>query len=98
MEEAVKLNPKLRKKFDALIQFDIDGSSYTLDASHSDKPGKLQVSTSLATLYDLLQKKISPQKAFMKGMVKVKGKMSLAMKLSAIMEATKRHLSPQSRL
>lgn len=44
------------------------------------------------------ESKITPQQAFMKGMLKVKGKVSLAMKLTVIFNATKKSLQSKSKL
>jgi putative sterol carrier protein len=45
----------------------------------------------------MINKEIQPQQAFMKGMLKIKGKMNLAMKLTAVLAATRKKL-PTSKL
>ena len=45
----------------------------------------------------MINKTIQPQQAFMKGLLKIKGKMSLAMKLNAVLAATRKKL-PSSKL
>ena len=45
----------------------------------------------------MIRKEVQPQQAFMKGMLKIKGKMSLAMKLTAVLAATRKKL-PTSKL
>ena len=45
----------------------------------------------------MIRKEVQPQQAFMKGMLKIKGKMSLAMKLTAVLAATRKKL-PSSKL
>lgn len=45
----------------------------------------------------LITGKLKPQQAFMKGKIKVKGKMNLAMKLTAVLSATRKKL-PQSKM
>jgi len=94
MSEAVDIDSKLKRKFNATVLFDVDGEEYTLRASKKDKDTiDLRVKTSLQTLRDLLQKKMTPQQAFMKGDLKIKGKMSLAMKLAMVLDATRKHLA-----
>ena len=98
MKQAVDMDESLKDRFNALVQFTVDGESITLDArrasdsSNGDKPD-LVVKTSLQILLDLLQKKIKPQQAFMKGKLRIKGKMSLAMKLSMVLDATRKQLA-----
>ena len=45
----------------------------------------------------LISGELKPQQAFMKGQIKVKGKMNLAMKLTAVLTATKKKL-PSTKL
>jgi 3-hydroxyacyl-CoA dehydrogenase/3a,7a,12a-trihydroxy-5b-cholest-24-enoyl-CoA hydratase len=99
MREAVELDESLKDRFNALVQFIVDGETMTLDARRSngkneggDKPD-LVVKTSVQVLLDLLEKKIKPQQAFMKGKLRIKGKMSLAMKLSMVLDATRKQLA-----
>lgn len=40
----------------------------------------------------MIRKEIQPQQAFMKGKLKIKGKMNLAMKLTAVLAATRKKL------
>mmetsp|Transcript_6077 Transcript_6077/g.7852 ORF Transcript_6077/g.7852 Transcript_6077/m.7852 type:complete len:136 (-) Transcript_6077:319-726(-) len=68
--------------------------------SNKDNPKPdLQVTTSVETLQDLLgdgttdKKPLTPQQAFMKGKLKIKGKMGLAMKLKLVLDATRKHLA-----
>lgn len=102
MMEAVKLDPKMKTKFNAVVSFSIDGGDpFVLNLkkdgqdSGSGKPD-LQVITSLKTIQDLLAKKMTPQQAFMKGKLKIKGKMALAMKLKTVMDATRKHMATQA--
>ena len=101
MEEAIEMNPRVKAKFNAIVSFSVDGAEpYILNckkdglAATTDKPD-LQVKTSLQTLQDLLAKKMSPVQAFQKGKLKVKGKLPLAMKLTMVLDATRKHLNPQ---
>lgn len=101
MKEAVASNDRLKKRFNATVSFEVDGAEpYFLDCSkngstNGDKPD-LIVKTSLQTLQDLLAKKMTPQQAFMKGKLKIRGKMGLAMKLSLVLDATRKYLRAQS--
>ena len=101
MQAAVETDGSLKKRFNALVQFNIDGETLTLDARSSssgganDKPD-LVVKTSLAILLDLVNKKVKPQQAFMKGKLKIKGKMPLAMKLTMVLDATRKNLALQN--
>ena len=45
----------------------------------------------------MVRKELNPQQAFMKGKLKIKGKMALAMKLTSVLAATNRYL-PKSKL
>ena len=103
MTQAVELDGSLKKRFNALVRFTIDGETLTLDArskgANSSQGGEtpdLLVKTSLPVLLDLINKKIKPQQAFMKGKLKIKGKMALAMKLTQVLEATRKNLALQN--
>jgi putative sterol carrier protein len=105
MNEAVQRdeNGVLRKKFNAVVQFNIDDQSpILLDARtesndrDEEKSPDLTVTTSVTVLQDLLQKKLTPQQAFLKRKIKIKGKMALAMKLSVLLNATRKHLATQT--
>ena len=101
MTNAVETDPSIKKRFNAVVSFHVDGEEFILDArsqnaeknvTTTSKPD-LVVKTSVQTLRDLLAKKITSQQAFMKGKLKIKGKMALAMKLEKILSATRKHLS-----
>lgn len=101
MLEAVQNNGKLRKRFNALIEFQVEGIDESLrldlvDPTATSKPAKLVVLSPLDTLCSLLERKTTPQKAFMKGDIKIKGKMALAMKLQGLLDATRKHLKKQT--
>ena len=101
MTQAVEMDGNLKKRFNALVHFSVDGETLTVDARSShhqqeggDKPD-LVVKTSHAVLLDLINKKVKPQQAFMKGKLKIKGKMGLAMKLTMVLDATRKNLALQ---
>ena len=57
----------------------------------------LTVRVSEANMIAMITKKLNPQQAFMKGKLKIKGKMPLAMKLTTVLAATAKKL-PQFKL
>jgi putative sterol carrier protein len=99
MAEVVEIDSTIKKKFNGTALFDVEGTTFLLHAKRDDNKSKpdpdLQIKTSMSTLLDLLAKKITPQQAFMKGKLKIKGKMSLAMKLTVVLDATRKHLALQ---
>lgn len=60
-------------------------------------PVDLTVKVSEADMIRMVRKELNPQQAFMKGKLKIKGKMALAMKLTSVLAATSKHL-PKSKL
>jgi len=62
-----------------------------------DGKADLQVLCTEEVMGKMINKEIQPQQAFMKGMLKIKGKMNLAMKLTAVLAATRKKL-PKSKL
>lgn len=57
----------------------------------------LSVKVSESDMIKMVRKELNPQQAFMKGKLKIKGKMALAMKLTSVLAATSKHL-PESKL
>ena len=57
----------------------------------------LSVKVSESDMIKMVRKELNPQQAFMKGKLKIKGKMALAMKLTSVLAATSRYL-PKSKL
>lgn len=94
MTLAVEQDGTIRNKFPTNVQFNVDGETYLLRILENG-PVDLHVKTSIDTLRDLLDKKLSPQQAFMKGKLKIKGKMALAMKLSLVLDATRKQMALQ---
>mmetsp|Transcript_10619 Transcript_10619/g.15634 ORF Transcript_10619/g.15634 Transcript_10619/m.15634 type:complete len:115 (+) Transcript_10619:146-490(+) len=70
----------------------VDGALNTVTLCSEGEKGDLNVKTTLKILLSLLDKTLTPQQAFMKGMLKIKGSMGLAMKLSLIVNATRKQL------
>jgi putative sterol carrier protein len=99
MAEIVEIDSTIKKKFNGTALFDVEGTKFLLHAKRDDNNNKtdpdLEVKTSMSTLLDLLAKKITPQQAFMKGKLKIKGKMGLAMKMTVVLDATRKHLALQ---
>jgi putative sterol carrier protein len=101
MAEVVEMDGTIKKKFNGTALFDVGGKTFLLQAKRDDNKNNsksdpdLEIKTSMSTLLDLLAKKITAQQAFMKGKLKIKGKMGLAMKLSVVLDATRKHLALQ---
>ena len=98
--------------FQGSVLFKVDDETYLLKIRGKDKFVKKVSNDDLSSNADLTvlmskdnmikllssDSKISPQQAFMKGMLKVKGKVALAMKLTVIFAATKKNLQLKSKL
>uniref|UniRef100_A0A7S2LVH2 SCP2 domain-containing protein n=1 Tax=Leptocylindrus danicus TaxID=163516 RepID=A0A7S2LVH2_9STRA len=113
MNEAVQGTPgkALERKFKGSVLFKVDNEQFLLNlgakgADNSaikvdDNGAKADLTVTISTenLMKLVSadSKITPQQAFMKGMLKIKGKMALAMKLTIVLGATKKVLSGASR-
>jgi putative sterol carrier protein len=96
---------KVRKKFNGTVLFQIDNEEpFTLNVSKNKPPSPSNASTttppppdlvvtaSLPVRHELLAQTLTPQQAFVKGKIQIKGKMALAMKLELILNATRKHL------
>eukprot|EP00816_Leptocylindrus_hargravesii_P001781 CAMPEP_0196808910 /NCGR_PEP_ID=MMETSP1362-20130617/8906_1 /TAXON_ID=163516 /ORGANISM="Leptocylindrus danicus, Strain CCMP1856" /LENGTH=105 /DNA_ID=CAMNT_0042183425 /DNA_START=53 /DNA_END=370 /DNA_ORIENTATION=- len=102
----------MKNRLQGSVLFKVDDEQFLLNlgAKGADNSAKkvdnnggakadLTVTISTENLMKLVSadSKITPQQAFMKGMLKIKGKMALAMKLTVVLGATKRVLSGASR-
>jgi putative sterol carrier protein len=66
MQEAVSATPSLKSKFNACVEFHLEGKSLTLDVAKSKKTKPdLVVTMSLPTLHKILNKKLTPQQALL---------------------------------
>lgn len=97
----------IQRKFKAYVVFHVEGQDWCLNAKkgtlqkgkgNDDDKVDLTVTTSLETLEALLNKKLTPQQAFIKGKLKIKGKMNFAMKLTIVLAATRKQLPSLSKL
>ena len=95
MGQAVQANPSLKSKFNASVEFGFtdENKSRRFDVTNKkkDKPD-LIVNTTVKVFHQLLNKKLTPQQAFMQGKLKIKGKMGLAMKMNLILNAARKQL------
>ncbi len=114
MTAAVEATPSLKTKFNASVEFhleeneDVGGSSsstarttksITLDISKTTKSQPdLVVRTSREILVQILNKKLTPQQAFLQGKLKIQGNMGLAMKLTLVVNATRKQLMKEDGL
>lgn len=62
-----------------------------------DETPDLIISVESINMSKMISGELKPQQAFMKGKLKVKGKMNLAMKLTTVLAATRRKM-PKSKL
>jgi SCP-2 sterol transfer family len=111
LNEAVD-SDAIRRKFNTVLQFYVitederEGTSQTIGLDARADPSSsenilsnqpaLVIRTSLSVLQDLLDQKYTPQKAFLKGKIKIQWKMALAMKLPLILKATRTVLSQRT--
>ncbi|KAL3787382.1 hypothetical protein ACHAW5_008428 [Stephanodiscus triporus] len=110
MKEAVagEGGQALQRKFKGTATFAVGEKLYSLDLSSPsscdviegdafDGKADLVLTCSEEVMGKMIRKEVQPQQAFMKGMLKIKGKMNLAMKLTAVLEATRKKL-PSSKM
>mmetsp|Transcript_33361 Transcript_33361/g.70183 ORF Transcript_33361/g.70183 Transcript_33361/m.70183 type:complete len:121 (-) Transcript_33361:1507-1869(-) len=98
----------LQRKFKGSATFAVGDKMYSLDLSSPtscnvsegdafDGKADLKIICTEEVMGKMIRKEVQPQQAFMKGMLKIKGKMNLAMKLTAVLAATRKKL-PSSKL
>ncbi|KAF4323198.1 hypothetical protein BBO99_00002782 [Phytophthora kernoviae] len=103
MSKAVdEVGPSLVSKVKGVIKFDITGAgAWLVDlkngkgsvrvATANDK-ADLSIILSEENFLKMMENKLNPQQAFMKGLVKIKGNMGLAMKLNVVLAATRNYM------
>lgn len=109
MKEAVDSpsGKTLKRKFKGSVVFKISDTneSFFLDLKsdvpvvskgEGEKPD-LIVTVQSSNMSKLITGELKPQQAFMKGKLKIKGNMNLAMKLTTVLAATKKKM-PKSKL
>ncbi|KAL4167708.1 hypothetical protein KRP22_013192 [Phytophthora ramorum] len=100
-----EVGPSLVSKVKGSIKFDVSGAGAWLvdlktgkgsvkPATASDK-ADLVISLSEDNFLKMMDNKLNPQQAFMKGLVKIKGNMGLAMKLNVVLAATRNYMKKQ---
>ncbi|KAG3096371.1 hypothetical protein PI124_g20817 [Phytophthora idaei] len=101
-----EVGPSLVSKVKGVIKFDVSGAGAWLvdlkngkgsvkPATASDK-ADLTISLSEENFLKMMDNKLNPQQAFMKGVVKIKGNMGLAMKLNVVLAATRNYMKKKN--
>ena len=91
------------KKVRGVIAFDIPSigkwtlnlktGTGTVQKNDTDSAPQLTITVKESDFLSLASGKVNPQQAFMKGKIKMKGNMGLAMKLNTVLEATRKQLA-----
>ncbi|KAG7391473.1 hypothetical protein PHYBOEH_006663 [Phytophthora boehmeriae] len=103
MSKAVdEVGPSLVSKVKGVIKFDISGAgAWLVDLKNGnggvrpatgDDKADLTITLSEENFLKMMENKLNPQQAFMKGLVKIKGNMGLAMKLNVVLAATRNYM------
>jgi len=81
-----------------VYSLDLEGPAFSVTKGDDDMQiPDLTVIVESENMIKLITGELKPQQAFMKGKLKIKGKMNLAMKLTAVLTATKKKM-PQAKL
>jgi len=91
----LKANPDVAEKINATYQFDLtgdDGGKWAIDLTKKEnhvsegtiENPKVTITMTAKDFVDLAEKRLNGQMAFMQGKLKLKGDMSLALKLQQI--------------
>ncbi|RME02887.1 MAG: sterol-binding protein [Deltaproteobacteria bacterium] len=96
MRERITTNPENAKKINAIYKFDLsgdNGGTWTVDLKSDppavyaeDRDAECTISMKSDDFINLVNGKLNPQMAFMMGKLKIKGDMSLAMKLQNLLK------------
>uniref|UniRef100_M4BJX9 SCP2 domain-containing protein n=1 Tax=Hyaloperonospora arabidopsidis (strain Emoy2) TaxID=559515 RepID=M4BJX9_HYAAE len=104
MHDAVEHDgPSLVTRVKSVIKFEVkDAGVWLVDlktspgsvktATTADEAADVTITLSADTFLNMMDNKIVPQQALMKGLVKVKGNMRQAMKLNVVLAATRKYL------
>ncbi|OWZ00353.1 Peroxisomal protein pox18 [Phytophthora megakarya] len=97
-----EVGPSLVSKVKGVIKFDISGAGAWLvdlkngkgsvKSATADDKADLTITLSEEDFLKMMDNKLNPQQAFMKGLVKIKGNMGLAMKLNVVLAATRNYM------
>lgn len=93
--DGIKSDPGLVKKVNGVIQFNVEGESFTVDLKNGGgsvsagaaAKADMTMTVSDENLVKLAAGKLNAQQAFMQGKIKIKGNMGLAMKLGTVIKA-----------
>ena len=96
MNERITTNPENAKKINAIYKFNLtgeNGGTWTVDLKSDppavyaeDREAECTITMKADEFINLVNGKLNPQMAFMMGKLKIKGDMSLAMKLQNLLK------------
>ncbi|CEG48016.1 scp2 sterol transfer family protein [Plasmopara halstedii] len=97
-----EVGPSLQKKVNGVIKFDIGGAGVWLvdlkngngsvKSATASETADVTISLTEENFIKMMNNKLNPQQAFMKGVLKIKGNMGLAMKLNVVLAATRNYM------